>query len=81
MDAYWMKDPNDTPEQMVEKAEIGQRIAYSIQRLTPEYRTVVILADLQELKYAEISAILKVPLGTMKSWLFRARQQLRDSLL
>ncbi len=81
VDAYWIKDPNDTPDQVVEKTELGQRIAYAIQRLAPEYRTVVILADLHELDYAEISAILKVPLGTMKSRLSRARRQLRKALL
>ncbi len=79
--AYWIKDPNDTPDQVVENAEVGRRIALAIQRLAPEYRTVVILADLHELDYAEISAILKIPLGTMKSRLFRARRQLRKALL
>ena len=81
MDASWIKDPTDTPEQAVEKAEVGQRIAHAIRLLAPEYRTVVILADLQQLDYAEVSAILDVPLGTMKSRLSRARRQLRDALL
>ncbi len=66
---------------MIEKTELGQTIAYAIQRLAPEYRTVVILADLQELNYSEESAILDVPLGTMKSRLSRARRQLREALL
>ena len=80
-EAYWMKDPQDTPEQAVEKAEAERRIAHAIQRLAPEYRAVIILADLQELDYAEVSAILAVPLGTMKSRLSRARRKLREALL
>ncbi len=80
IECYWIKDTADTPEQAVERTEGEMRIVQAIQRLAPEYRTVIILADLQELDYAEVTAILKVPLGTMKSRLSRARQQLREAL-
>lgn len=80
LEPYWIKDFADTPEQAVEKIELERRIATAIQHLSPEYRTTVILVDLQELDYAEASVILKVPLGTIKSRLSRARHQLRKAL-
>lgn len=76
----WLKDPGDTPEQALIRAEEERRIIYAIQSLSPEYRAVVIMVDLQELDYTEVSAILNVPLGTMKSRLSRARRQLRLAL-
>ena len=81
METSWIKDSSDTPEQAVEKAETERKIASAIQQLAPKYRSVVILVDLHELDYAEASAILNIPLGTMKSQLSRARNQLRKVLL
>lgn len=81
MEPFWMKDPAESPEQFVERAETNDAIAHAIQRLSPEYRTAVILIDLQELDYQEVSTILGVPLGTLKSRVARARAKLRDDLL
>ena len=50
--------------------EIIQR---EIQQLSPKFREVVILRDIQELSYEEISKIIDVPLGTVKSRVNRAR--------
>ncbi|SVC36052.1 uncharacterized protein METZ01_LOCUS288906, partial [marine metagenome] len=44
------------------------------------FRTVVILRDIQELSYEEISKIVEVPLGTVKSRINRARLQLQEML-
>jgi RNA polymerase sigma-70 factor, ECF subfamily len=77
----WLKDPRETPEQVMERVETGQRIANAIQRLNPVFRCVVILVDLQELDYAETSTVLHIPVGTVKSRLARARNQLREDLL
>lgn len=76
----WFKDPGDTPEAAYERSEIGDRIAYAIQRLAPEYRMTVVLVDLEGLDYLEASAILHIPLGTFKSRLARTRRKLRDDL-
>jgi RNA polymerase sigma-70 factor (ECF subfamily) len=81
MEAFWMKDPCCTPEQAVERAEAEKRIIHAIQRLPSAYKSVVILVDLQGLDYEEVATILGVPLGTMKSRLSRAREQLRKALL
>jgi RNA polymerase sigma-70 factor (ECF subfamily) len=57
-----------------------QQIQRSIQSLPPHFRTVIILRDIQELSYEEISKIVDVPLGTVKSRINRARLQLQDQL-
>ena len=52
----------------------------ALDRLAPRFREVVLLADVEELSYKEISEILGVPIGTVMSRLSRARAQLRESL-
>ncbi len=79
-ESCWIKDPKESPEQAIERLELERKITGAIQGLPPEYRTVVILVDLQELDYAAASQILAVPIGTMKSRLYRARRQLREAL-
>ncbi len=57
-----------------------QQLQKAIQSLPLHFRTVVILRDLQELSYEEISNIVDVPLGTVKSRINRARLQLQKAL-
>jgi len=57
-----------------------KKIQSAIQELPLHFRTVVILRDIQELSYEEISKIVDVPLGTVKSRINRARLQLQQSL-
>jgi len=57
-----------------------KQIQNAIQELPLHFRTVVILRDIQELSYEEISKIVDVPLGTVKSRINRARLQLQHSL-
>jgi RNA polymerase sigma-70 factor (ECF subfamily) len=60
---------------------LDEEVEQALAALIPEYRRVVIMADMQELSYAEISRALQVPVGTVRSRLFRARRQLQQSLL
>ncbi len=57
-----------------------KQIQKAIQELPLHFRTVIILRDIQELSYEEISNIVDVPLGTVKSRINRARLQLQQSL-
>ena len=57
-----------------------KKIQMAIQELPLHFRTVVILRDIQELSYEEISKIVEVPLGTVKSRINRARLQLQKEL-
>jgi RNA polymerase sigma-70 factor (ECF subfamily) len=76
----WLADPNASPEEQMDQAEIEHAIEHCLGNLPTDFRAVVVLADIQDLDYSEIAAILKKPLGTIKSRLARARLRLRECL-
>ncbi|MDT8436142.1 MAG: sigma-70 family RNA polymerase sigma factor [Gemmatimonadota bacterium] len=59
---------------------IDDKVIEAIDELPEEFREVLVLSDLGDLKYAEIAEVLDVPVGTVKSRLFRARRILQDRL-
>ncbi len=64
----------------LEREDIQQKIQECISSLDSEYKEVIILRDIQDFSYYEISDMLKIPEGTVKSRLFRARSALKDCL-
>jgi RNA polymerase sigma-70 factor, ECF subfamily len=66
--------------EILEQEERRARLRRAVDQLPAEYRTVVVLHYLQELKYEEIAQMLAVPEGTVKVRLFRARQLLQRRL-
>lgn len=72
-------DDTDTGDR-VQGQFAEKQLQKAIQSLPLHFRTVVILRDLQELSYEEISNIVNVPLGTVKSRINRARLQLQKAL-
>ena len=64
----------------LEKKDIQQKVQGCINSLDDEFREVVVLRDIQGFSYDEISDLLKVPEGTVKSRLFRAREVLKDCM-
>lgn len=66
--------------EQLERKEVQVRVQACINSLDDEYREVLVLRDIQEFSYGEISDILKIPDGTVKSRLFRARDALKDCL-
>jgi RNA polymerase sigma-70 factor, ECF subfamily len=68
------------PDSSVESAEVNARLHQALDRLDPELRTLLVLRDGQGLDYADIAKVLGVPVGTVKSRLFRARSALRDAV-
>lgn len=70
----------ETPEDLYEQAELRQVILSMINSLKEDYRTVIILRDMQGFSYEEISIILGCSLGTIKSRINRARNALKDKL-
>jgi len=76
----WLADPSMTPEQQAEADELEHAIQHCLESLPTDFRTVVVLADIQGLDYAEISDTVRKPLGTIKSRLARARLRLRECL-
>lgn len=77
---HWLADPALTPAQQAEAAELEHAIQHCLDHLPAEFRTVVVLADIQGLDYSEVASAARVPLGTIKSRLARARLRLRECL-
>jgi RNA polymerase sigma-70 factor (ECF subfamily) len=73
-------DSTNNPEQIISQKENLQAIQQAIFSLPLKYREVIVLRHLQDLSYIEISNILKLPSGTVKIRLYRAREQLRKML-
>ncbi len=68
------------PEDVVEQMELQERIQYEISRLPDKYRSVIVLKYIEELSLQEISEILGMPLGTVKTRIHRGREALRKQL-
>lgn len=60
---------------------LDEHLVASIDALPDDYRDVLVLSDLGDLNYAEISQVLDIPAGTVKSRLFRARRRLQERLI
>lgn len=76
----WIASDDPLPEDSLEVKELEHAIQHCLEHLTAEFRTVVVLVDLQGLDYDEVAQSVKAPLGTIKSRLARARFKLRDCL-
>jgi RNA polymerase sigma-70 factor (ECF subfamily) len=59
---------------------VGDELSAAMNRLSNDFRIVIILSDLQDFKYEEIAEVLDVPIGTVRSRLFRARNLLAKEL-
>lgn len=68
------------PEQRVQQNESLQRIEAALAALDPDFRTVIVLRDVDQMDYQQIAEVLEAPIGTVKSRLFRARLALRQQL-
>lgn len=68
------------PEQEAEQLELHQAVEAAIASLPESYRSVIILRHVQNLSYDEISRILDLPLNTVKTRIFRAREALAKRL-
>jgi RNA polymerase sigma-70 factor (ECF subfamily) len=83
-------DENDTrepeatgavmPDERLANIEISGILQKEIERLPATYKTIVTLFHLEEMTYAEIADIMKMPEGTVKSYLFRGRRVLKERL-
>ncbi len=71
---------DENPEEYVEHRELGSQIEQAIGELRDEYRTVIVLRHVEGYAYDEIADVMDLPLGTVKTYLHRARGELRESL-
>ncbi|MFN8441004.1 MAG: sigma-70 family RNA polymerase sigma factor [Caldilineaceae bacterium] len=76
-----LTDEGETPLAYAERSELNDAINQGLRALREEYRTVLVLADVEGYSYEEIAEMMNWPLGTVKSSLSRGRAQLRDYLL
>jgi RNA polymerase sigma-70 factor, ECF subfamily len=70
----------ESPLDTVEAKELGSEIEAAIGRLRPEYRSCILLRHVEGRAYEEIAEILDLPLGTVKTYIHRARNELRVAL-
>ncbi len=75
-----VESSDENPEEFVEHRELGSLIEQAIGELRPEYRSVVLLRHVEGYSYDEIADILDLPLGTVKTYLHRARSELKEAL-
>ncbi|MBI2537085.1 MAG: sigma-70 family RNA polymerase sigma factor [Gemmatimonadetes bacterium] len=75
-----LSDKGETPLQAVEARELGSAIEQAIGKLRPEYRACIILRHIEDRPYEEIAEILDLPLGTVKTYIHRARAELKEML-
>lgn len=77
---FEVSDEVFNPETYVDTVLHDDVIQQEINKLSPKFREVIILRDIQELSYEEISKILRIPIGTVKSRVNRARLRLQAQL-
>jgi RNA polymerase sigma-70 factor, ECF subfamily len=75
-----LTDHNDSPFESVVHHEVQKRVDAELRQVAEPYRTALILRDLEEMSYEEISEVLQISLGTVKSRITRGRQALKQRL-
>jgi len=78
--ALQIGDRQESPLDTVEAKELGGQIEAAIAKLRPEYRSCILLRHVEGRAYEEIAQILNLPLGTVKTYIHRARNELRQAL-
>lgn len=71
---------DESPLEELESRELGTAIERAIGKLRPEYRACIMLRHVEDKSYEEIAEIVKLPLGTVKTYIHRARHELRTAL-
>jgi RNA polymerase sigma-70 factor, ECF subfamily len=71
---------DESPLETVEAIELGGEIERAIAQLRPEYRSCILLRHVEGRAYEEIAEMLDLPLGTVKTYIHRARHELRLAL-
>lgn len=65
-------------DEALERAQLARHLDRAVARLPERYREVVHLFHVEQLSYKEIATTMEIPIGTVMTWLFRARAQLRE---
>jgi RNA polymerase sigma-70 factor (ECF subfamily) len=73
-------DPSTNPLGLALRGENVQLLHQALEQLSPEYREVIVLRELEGLSYKDIASIAEIPVGTVMSRLARARERLQEAL-
>lgn len=79
-DLYWEATGRGI-EGLFDRIDLAPALARSLRELAPEYREVVVLVDVEDYTYADAADAIGVPIGTVRSRLYRARRMLQEMLL
>ena len=77
---FIIEDKNKTPDDIFLDKKLTEDLSECLSLLPLNFKTIIILRDIQELSYDEISTIVELPLGTVKSRINRARLKLYECL-
>jgi RNA polymerase sigma-70 factor (ECF subfamily) len=80
LNPVWLSIADSDPEGEFFASIVDAEVLRAIDALPEEYRTAVVLSDLEGLSYQEIADLMDVPVGTVKSRLFRGRRKLQKVL-
>jgi len=69
------------PDEAAVLGDLSARVQREIDHLPIQFRTILTLYHLEQMKYQEIAEVMQLPEGTVKSYLFRARKLLKQRLL
>ena len=75
-----LESDEEAPDARLEALELADELERAIATLREDYRTAILLRHVEGRPYEEIAEIMDIPLGTVKTYIFRARRQLRDEL-
>ena len=71
----------ESPEELLVKEELKRYVRLFVEALPDKLRVVVILREIEDMSYEEISEMMNIPIGTVRSRLFNARQMIKDRLI
>ena len=78
--SFQIADPTPSPLELIEQQETQSIVHDAINKLPHQYRLVIALFHLNGLSYEEISQVMEIPMGTVKTHIFRARELLKSKL-
>jgi RNA polymerase sigma-70 factor, ECF subfamily len=71
---------DETSPELQAAQQLAEEVSLALEQLRPEYRQAFVLFSEHELSYAEIAEVMDIPLGTVKTWVHRARRELISHL-
>ena len=79
--APWLADPAASVQNTVEQKELSEELRILLEQLPDTYRSVLTLVDIYQFDYVEAAETLRIPIGTVKSRLARARLHMKEKLV